>query len=178
MPQRVKVQGNYFRGVIPDGAVYVGRAAPHLARSYFHNPFKVGASLDDTLYGEGVVENAEQAVDLFEEYVRRMGRSYRRQAIRYLGGRDLACWCHLDQPCHADVLLVIANPPAPSQELVDLLASVCGYHDGPDCGHCTDALIHARSKGWTDEQVIADIQMYANDRAGWIQARLDEVAAR
>jgi hypothetical protein len=29
-----------------------------------------------------------------------------RQALR---GRDLACWCPLDQPCHADVLLQIAN---------------------------------------------------------------------
>ena len=26
-----------------------------------------------------------------------------------LGGKDLACWCALDQPCHADVLLKIAN---------------------------------------------------------------------
>jgi hypothetical protein len=26
-----------------------------------------------------------------------------------LRGRDLACWCPLDQPCHADVLLQIAN---------------------------------------------------------------------
>lgn len=29
---------------------------------------------------------------------------------RELRGRDLACWCPLDQPCHADVLLDIANP--------------------------------------------------------------------
>ena len=28
---------------------------------------------------------------------------------RELGGRDLACWCRLDQRCHADVLLAIAN---------------------------------------------------------------------
>ena len=28
---------------------------------------------------------------------------------RELVGRDLACWCPLDQPCHADVLLRIAN---------------------------------------------------------------------
>ncbi len=29
---------------------------------------------------------------------------------RGLAGRDLACWCPLDgQPCHADVLLAIAN---------------------------------------------------------------------
>lgn len=26
-----------------------------------------------------------------------------------LRGHDLACWCPLDQPCHADVLLEIAN---------------------------------------------------------------------
>jgi hypothetical protein len=29
-----------------------------------------------------------------------------------LRGRDLACWCPLDQPCHADVLLELANPGA------------------------------------------------------------------
>lgn len=26
-----------------------------------------------------------------------------------LHGKNLACWCPLDQPCHADVLLEIAN---------------------------------------------------------------------
>lgn len=26
-----------------------------------------------------------------------------------LRGKDLACWCPLDQPCHADVLLELAN---------------------------------------------------------------------
>lgn len=28
---------------------------------------------------------------------------------RELAGRDLACWCRADRPCHADVLLAIAN---------------------------------------------------------------------
>lgn len=28
-----------------------------------------------------------------------------------LAGRDLACFCHLDQPCHADTLLWAANAP-------------------------------------------------------------------
>jgi hypothetical protein len=28
---------------------------------------------------------------------------------RELAGHDLACWCPLDQPCHADVLLDLAN---------------------------------------------------------------------
>lgn len=31
-----------------------------------------------------------------------------------LAGHDLACWCALDQPCHADVLLEIANPGLPT----------------------------------------------------------------
>ena len=32
---------------------------------------------------------------------------------RELAGKNLACWCALDQPCHADVLLEIANGRAP-----------------------------------------------------------------
>jgi hypothetical protein len=32
------------------------------------------------------------------------------EAIRAaLGGRDLACWCALNGPCHAELLLAIAN---------------------------------------------------------------------
>lgn len=29
--------------------------------------------------------------------------------LQELHGHDLACWCRLDQPCHADVLLELAN---------------------------------------------------------------------
>lgn len=29
--------------------------------------------------------------------------------IKSLRGKNLACWCPLDKPCHADVLLEIAN---------------------------------------------------------------------
>ena len=28
---------------------------------------------------------------------------------RELAGRDLACWCRLGDPCHADVLLAVAD---------------------------------------------------------------------
>jgi hypothetical protein len=38
--------------------------------------------------------------------------SYFGQIIRNIGelkGRNLACWCALDRPCHADVLLELAN---------------------------------------------------------------------
>ena len=31
---------------------------------------------------------------------------------RELRGKNLACWCPLDQPCHADVLLEVANSRA------------------------------------------------------------------
>ena len=33
-------------------------------------------------------------------------------AWRELAGRDLMCWCPEGQPCHADVLLAIANSEA------------------------------------------------------------------
>lgn len=48
-----------------------------------------------------------EAVAFYRSYI-----SYEQfiPAIRdELVGRDLACWCPLDQPCHADVLLEIAN---------------------------------------------------------------------
>ena len=31
-----------------------------------------------------------------------------------LAGKNLACWCKPGSPCHCDVLLEIANAPAPS----------------------------------------------------------------
>lgn len=38
------------------------------------------------------------------------GAAPSRQAIRdALRGKHLACWCQLDGPCHADVLLELAN---------------------------------------------------------------------
>ena len=36
-------------------------------------------------------------------------RPYPRDDIASLRGKNLACWCPLDQPCHADVLLELAN---------------------------------------------------------------------
>ena len=30
--------------------------------------------------------------------------------LEELRGKNLACWCPLDEPCHADVLLDLANP--------------------------------------------------------------------
>lgn len=36
-------------------------------------------------------------------------RSQLDQVREALAGKNLACWCPLDQPCHADVLLELAN---------------------------------------------------------------------
>ena len=33
--------------------------------------------------------------------------------VTELRGKNLACWCALDQECHADVLLELANEPTP-----------------------------------------------------------------
>ena len=57
------------------------------------------------------------AVDLYREWLAYPARSFSdepeppltAEIQAELGGKDLACWCPLDQPCHADVLLEIAN---------------------------------------------------------------------
>lgn len=115
MPRGVRVRGDYFHGVVPDGAVYVGRAAPGLRQSYFHNPFRIGMSLVGWLGFEddGHVRDAEHAVILFEEHVSRLGRYYRDVVVCELAGKDLACWCALPEPgetdwCHRTVLRHLA----------------------------------------------------------------------
>lgn len=37
-----------------------------------------------------------------------------REDIHELRGKDLMCYCHTSQPCHADVLLDLANQKDPS----------------------------------------------------------------
>lgn len=51
---------------------------------------------------------AESAVAEFERYECR-GVERGVKIVRELAGKNLACWCPLDSPCHADVLLRIAN---------------------------------------------------------------------
>ncbi len=36
-------------------------------------------------------------------------RAFFMDRVAELSGKNLACWCPLDQPCHADVLLELAN---------------------------------------------------------------------
>lgn len=110
MPERI--QQRLTRGWRkPEGAVIVSRP------SSWGNPFKIGetkwladAEGNPTLFP---VPDAAEAVRLFRWYVT---GGEREQIIRkQLAGKDLACWCPLDQPCHADVLLEIANRPTIQQ---------------------------------------------------------------
>src|SRR6185369_2566704 len=51
------------------------------------------------------------AADAVDRFRRLLGESPAQvEAIRtHLVDKNLVCWCALDQPCHADVLLEIAN---------------------------------------------------------------------
>jgi hypothetical protein len=80
----------------PENTVVVARP------SAWGNPFRVGVN----------AFNRANAVDQFRELVTRPGLSFagfRQQVKLELAGKNLACWCPLDEPCHADVLLEIAN---------------------------------------------------------------------
>ncbi len=46
------------------------------------------------------------AIDLFEASI---DDAQRADICAELAGKNLACWCPLDMPCHGDVLLEIAN---------------------------------------------------------------------
>lgn len=53
----------------------------------------------------------DDAVRLFEDSLERMDPTRRETYLAPLRGQNLACWCALDAPCHADVLLKWANAP-------------------------------------------------------------------
>lgn len=84
----------------PGGAIVVARP------SYFGNPWKVGDQAPFE-YGGGTIDTLERLVDVYRQYAETT--SIARDARAYLVGHDLACWCPPDQPCHADVLLELAN---------------------------------------------------------------------
>jgi hypothetical protein len=87
---------------MPEGAVYVGRP------SVWGNRYRVGAG--HPVHGWPM--SAQEAVDMFRRSIdpaAELGPTSVTQIRRLLGGRDLVCWCLLDEPCHADVLLAIAN---------------------------------------------------------------------
>jgi hypothetical protein len=111
---------------MPVGAVYVGRPGK------WGNPYRVVGSMGGTVVGpaggpliggdlvayvscSGKAAAVEHSVELYRNDIDLAGRSrITTELIRAeLAGRDLACWCPPAQPCHADVLLQLANPRPP-----------------------------------------------------------------
>jgi len=80
---------------MPAGAVYVGRPGR------WGNPFR----------GDTSPEGRAAAVEAFRLWVT-AHPDYATAVRAELAGKALACWCPLTKPCHADVLLSIANTEA------------------------------------------------------------------
>jgi hypothetical protein len=53
----------------------------------------------------------EKAVQMFRDYIGHPNspHGFQYEEIKQLRGKNLACFCPLDKPCHADVLLALAN---------------------------------------------------------------------
>jgi len=84
---------------MPEGAVCVGRP------TRWGNPFRLnrdGSNRDACIRQfEQCLTNPAAGADGPMEWIR--------EHVHELRGKDLACWCPLDKPCHADVLLRVAN---------------------------------------------------------------------
>ena len=98
----IRIQRKRTKGWrMPPNTVSVGRPSP------WGNPYTVAG-----YYVSGYSGTSTQArqvcVDRFEEEI---SDYYRERVKVHLAGKNLACWCPLNQPCHADVLLKIANSP-------------------------------------------------------------------
>lgn len=107
MPKRIQMSRTApWRADNPD-AVIVDR------RSDYGNPYPVGMEvmlypIDGIGAPEPVMLTRAMVVEAFRQYID-VRPGWKEQLARELRGRDLACWCPLDEPCHADVLLEIAN---------------------------------------------------------------------
>lgn len=85
---------------MPPNTVYVGRP------SRWGNPWVVRSADGDAAYGIVIPAiTAEQAVALYRDWLMTSIGHYS-DLLDELRGKNLACWCRLDQPCHADTLLV------------------------------------------------------------------------
>lgn len=85
-------------------AVIVARPGP------WGNPFRIGHTRRECEGEWEKVEDAATAVRFFREMLTIPQRNYPTDAqVATLRGKNLACWCKLGDPCHADVLLELAN---------------------------------------------------------------------
>ena len=81
---------------MPPNTVYVGRP------SKWGNPYKNARA-----GGDGEPMSLEWILWRYKKDCRK--HYFRKQIKAELKGKNLACWCPLDQLCHADILLEIAN---------------------------------------------------------------------
>jgi hypothetical protein len=112
----VRIQRQRTKGWrMPPNTVYVGRP------TVYGNDYKAGDihpyALPENLTTPADVKamtiDAQGAVDLYRLAVATAGvMTGRTPAFPELRGKNLACWCAHDQPCHADVLLELANAPS------------------------------------------------------------------
>ena len=102
----------------PNGYVFVGRG------SGYGNSWKIGATGWTVLPGGWIDRRPhepltrQQAIDSFIN-ARTHDVTFLRRIRKDLAGKDLMCWCRLDQACHADWLLEVANSEKPLEEFVD-----------------------------------------------------------
>lgn len=115
-PSRVQRQRSKgFR--MPENTVYVGRP------SRWGNPLRPGMwkgySAQDAVNDYLRWLKRDPAVRSFDNAFGKPPTC--KEITTALKGRNLACWCALDAPCHADILLGIANgldAPAASQPVI------------------------------------------------------------
>jgi hypothetical protein len=70
-------------------------------------------------YRDSAAEAQKLAVDAYRSWVNQPAQSLVRDKARVaLRGKNLGCWCKPGDPCHADVLLEIANAVAPTDGAV------------------------------------------------------------
>lgn len=93
--------------LLPAHAVVVARP------SKWGNPFKAA-----DMPGSSDADRRRRAVERFERWLHRSveGTRLLGAARRELKGKSLGCWCRLDQPCHAEILLQVANGYGESDE--------------------------------------------------------------
>lgn len=117
-PQRI--QRKRSKGwTMPAGAVSVTRGGQ------WGNEFKPGETLRRFSPVDGTPEiipipDAATAVRLFRERIERALQDWpqrTRAQLEQLRGKTLACWCKLSEPCHADVLLELANATTELEQL-------------------------------------------------------------
>lgn len=73
--------------------------------SRWGNPFVAGRHYKTVMGTTWPVCDAEHAVSLFRAVANCKVEEIRKE----LRGKNLACWCRAGKPCHADVLLELAN---------------------------------------------------------------------